>query len=214
MNKTLCIPRAPDLVAHASSGRLMPLTCASDAWRDQDFQVQCVPANGALSVSVAAAATPVERIVLRWREPFAADTRFFGDHWERGYGDLEWRTLVPERVMPWYFLACDGETAWGFGVRTGPAAFCFWTVDAEGFSLWLDLLARSGTPLFVSADPRAMGPEQRAAVKAAFAAAAVAQPPAEPLDWMASTCPANWKIGADTVDYDWYGTAGVNPVWM
>jgi alpha-galactosidase len=79
---------------------------------------------------------------------------------------------------------------------------------------WLDLLARSGTPLFVSADPKAMGREQRDAVKAAFVAAAAPQPAAEPLDWMGSTCPSSWKIGNDCVRYDWYEPAGVNPVWM
>ena len=56
-----------------------------------------------------------------------------------GYGDLEWRGLVAERVMPWYFLAHDGKATHGYGVRTQPGAFCFWTVDAAGVSLWLDV---------------------------------------------------------------------------
>ena len=32
-----------------------------------------------------------------------------GDAWERGYGDLEWRGFVPDRVMPWYVATCDGD---------------------------------------------------------------------------------------------------------
>lgn len=68
---------------------------------------------------------------------------------------------------------------------------------------WLDLLAASGTPLFVSADPAAVGPEQRAALKAAFARAATAQPPAEPLDWMETTCPRRWRFGSEERSFDW-----------
>ena len=54
---------------------------------------------------------------------------------------------------------------------------------------WLDLVALSGTALFVSADPAATGPEQREALKAAFAQASRPLPPGEPLDWMETTTP-------------------------
>ena len=62
-----------------------------------------------------------------------------GDHWERSYGDLAWRGIVPERVMPWYFLTWDGLACHGYGVETGAGALCFWQMDAEGVSLWLNL---------------------------------------------------------------------------
>jgi alpha-galactosidase len=65
-----------------------------------------------------------------------------GDAWERGYGDLEWRSWVPDRVMPWYFATNDGSLTHSYGVRTGARAFCFWQVDPEGISLWTDV--RSG----------------------------------------------------------------------
>jgi alpha-galactosidase len=44
-------------------------------------------------------------VVLRWETTFPGDTLFLGDNWERGYGDLQWRFLQPERIMPWYFAA-------------------------------------------------------------------------------------------------------------
>jgi alpha-galactosidase len=96
-----------------------------------------------LAVEVHATEVAVPRIILRWENPPPEDGRFLGDHWERGYGDLEWRGLVSERVMPWYFLCHSREGTTGWGVRTRAAAFCFWTVDARGISLWIDL--RSGT---------------------------------------------------------------------
>ncbi|MHB1317574.1 MAG: alpha-amylase family protein, partial [Anaerolineae bacterium] len=59
--------------------------------------------------------------------------------WESSDGDLEWRALVPDRQMPWYFLAYDGQHTHGVGVRTGAAAFCHWQVDPYGVNLWMDV---------------------------------------------------------------------------
>jgi alpha-galactosidase len=76
---------------------------------------------------------------------------------------------------------------------------------------WLDLLARSGTPLFVSAAPDAIGPKQTEALKRAFALAAVTHPPAEPLDWLETTIPTRWRLDGRETRYDWFGSEGVNP---
>lgn len=84
----------------------------------------------------------VSRIQVRWRGDQRKVRLYLGDHWERSYADLEWRGEVPGRTMPWYFLAYDGSVTHGYGVRTGPKAFCFWNADAEGISLWADV--RSG----------------------------------------------------------------------
>jgi alpha-galactosidase len=69
---------------------------------------------------------------------------------------------------------------------------------------WLDLVARSGTALFVSADPAVVTAEDKAALKIAFAAAARVHEPGVPLDWMDTTFPAQWKLDGKTTDYDWY----------
>ena len=108
-------------------------------WSAGDIQVDLRTQNGALSIDVSADSTPLERIHLRWAASVPAGLRFLGDAWERGYGDLEWRGQVPERVMPWYFLAYDGQRTHGYGVKTQPGALCFWRVDASGVSLWLDV---------------------------------------------------------------------------
>jgi alpha-galactosidase len=77
---------------------------------------------------------------------------------------------------------------------------------------WLDLLAESGTPLFVSADPDAMGPEQSKALKRALALNAEPREPGEPLDWMDSVCPRQWKLSGKVRDFSWYGPDGVPPM--
>lgn len=68
---------------------------------------------------------------------------------------------------------------------------------------WLQLLAESGAPLFISAQPEALGEEQKAAVKRAFAQAAKVQPLGEPLDWMTNFEPAKWKLNNKVVDFNW-----------
>jgi alpha-galactosidase len=80
------------------------------------------------------------RVVLRWEVKLPGDALYLGDHWERGYGDLQWRFLQPERVMPWYFAAHRSQSRETFlaGVKTQPATMCFWIVDAAGISLWMD----------------------------------------------------------------------------
>ena len=79
------------------------------------------------------------RIRLRWHGSFPMSWRYLGDHWERSYGDLEFRGLAGDRLMPWYFLATNGRDAFGCGVKTGAAAICYWQVDAAGVTLWLDV---------------------------------------------------------------------------
>jgi alpha-galactosidase len=79
------------------------------------------------------------RIALRWQAGINGVRRYLSDHWERSYGDAEWRPEIPNRPLPWYFLAYDGRRTHGYGVATRPRAFCFWTADRTGISLWLDV---------------------------------------------------------------------------
>lgn len=84
--------------------------------------------NGALS-----------RIILRWPITFSNETLYLGDAWERSYGDLQWRFLQPERIMPWYFAAhTPAKGTFMAGVQTQPHALSCWLVDGQGVSLWLD----------------------------------------------------------------------------
>lgn len=68
---------------------------------------------------------------------------------------------------------------------------------------WLQLLAESGAPLFISAQPEALGAEQKSYIKECFAKAAKVQPLGEPLDWLTNPFPVKWKLNGREVDFDW-----------
>ena len=98
--------------------------------------------NGSLRIVAGAAPqAALTYIALRWNTMLPEGTRILGDHWERGYGDLEWRGFAPERPLPFYALlheARGGETR-GIGVETGAASFASWRVDERGVTLVLDV---------------------------------------------------------------------------
>jgi alpha-galactosidase len=103
-------------------------------------QLASQPDLGGAAVLVSAAGG-ISRVALRWDEPVSANALILGDAWERSYGDLQWRHLQPDRFLPWYWLGHDEKTGqtFGAGVDVHPGAFCSWTVDQTGFTLWLDL---------------------------------------------------------------------------
>ncbi len=90
-------------------------------------------------IRLSANKTPVKAIVLRWDAEMPENARFCGDHWERGYGDLEWRGYVPHRVMPWYFYAYDRKVFALYGVKVRPDALCSFRCDPGGITLTLDV---------------------------------------------------------------------------
>lgn len=68
---------------------------------------------------------------------------------------------------------------------------------------WMHLVAKSGTPLFISAQPDATGSAQKAMIKECFASASQDLPLGEPLDWTESAFPKRWKLKEEEVSFDW-----------
>jgi alpha-galactosidase len=104
-----------------------------------------------------------------------------------------------------------GVNTLGFRI---PQHNAFYATDADCVGLtndipweknkqWMQLVAESGTPLFVSPDPKALGEEQKAFIKLSFAQAAKVQPTGEPLDWINNQLPVKWKLNGRKVDFEW-----------
>ncbi len=139
------LQRAPDgVTAYSSFLRTMPagripLQPTGARWSGGQIVVETAVEENALVLTLAAPSTPVAVVHVRWRSQVTPGLRALGDAWERSYGELGWRDLIPERVMPWYFATHDGEACHGYGVKTDAAALCFWQLDPEGVSLWLNV---------------------------------------------------------------------------
>ena len=104
-----------------------------------------------------------------------------------------------------------GVNTMGFRI---PQHNTFYAVDGDCVGLtsqvpweknkqWMQLLAESSTPLFISAQPDALGSGQKAFIKDCFAKAATIQPIGEPLDWMETMLPSKWKLNGREVAFDW-----------
>ena len=111
---------------------------------------------------------------------------------------------------------------WGSNPRNGvnTLAFraaqhnAFYAIDADCTAItkaldwdlakqWLELVAYSGTPLFIAPEAAAMGEEQCEAVRKAFEVAAAENPIAEPLDWFETDRPAKWMLCGEEVEFHW-----------
>jgi alpha-galactosidase len=137
------VHRTPDrVVAQTSDGDLVFDRRTEGRFSHSAVVVATSPVGAALRVTLAAPGVAIRRIGLRWRGDVSSARLILGDAWERGYGDLEWRGWVPDRIMPWYVATTDGSLTHAYGVRTGSAAFCFWQIDQAGITLWADV--RSG----------------------------------------------------------------------
>jgi len=138
--------RGPDRITVLSESGPCPLaqsSATSPRWTANGVAVTVEPVAETLAVRIRAPLLPLVRVQLRWRLDPSANLLYLGDAWERGYGELAWRSLVAERPLPWYFQVHDGQVTHGYGVRTAPAAWCCWQVDDAGVSLWLEIACGS-----------------------------------------------------------------------
>lgn len=104
-----------------------------------------------------------------------------------------------------------GVNTLGFRI---PQHNAFYATDADCVGLtrdipweknkqWMQLVAESGTPLFISPQPDALGEEQKTFIKQSYTHAAKVQPVGQPLDWMTNQFPAKWKLNGREVDFEW-----------
>jgi len=131
-------------------------------------------------------------------------------HLSAGIFDLM-RTGDDTSGKEWARTSKMGVNTLGFRL---PQHNAFYAVDGDCVGLtteipwkknqqWLQLLTESSAPLFISAQPEAIGEEQKAVIKKSFTLAARPQPLAVPLDWMTNPRPAKWNLNGDIVNFDW-----------
>lgn len=114
-----------------------------------------------------------------------------GLEWERTK-TMGINTLAFRMCQHGAFYACDADCV-------GITRHIPWETNRK----WLDVLSKSGTPLFVSIAEDAYSNEVREDICSAFARAAVESTPARPLDWMKTNTPTQWRSAFGTESYDW-----------
>lgn len=143
--------RTPDYVAVYSENGGAQFPFAETVSKD-DIAVKTYLKGELLHIDLTADQTPVKYVMLHWTfteaEKREESVKVFGDAWERAYGDLEWRGIVPDRMMPWVCAVSNGSDqnrdfsgryTECFGVKTQPNAMCMWQYDTSGLTLWLDV---------------------------------------------------------------------------
>ena len=69
---------------------------------------------------------------------------------------------------------------------------------------WTELLAESGTSLFISAKPGILSSHEETELKQFMKLASEHTAPAEPLDWEYTSCPRQWKTQEGIKEFKWY----------
>ncbi len=111
----------------------------ADGKEEQNSKIEYKVTDGYASVVLYPYERPVKRIKLRFRGDMSDVILVMGDAYIGGIGEINWSGLTPERKMPWYFQAYDGEKLNCFGVKTQPNAFCYFECDPCGITLWIDV---------------------------------------------------------------------------
>lgn len=110
-----------------------------NVFKNSEAQVQFLIQNNCVKIILNETNTPISRIRIRWRGEFREIKRVLCDSVGVARGDLAWLPIIPEKLMAWYFHIFDGNNTHSYGVKTGCNSFCFWQLDQEGVSIWLDV---------------------------------------------------------------------------
>lgn len=140
MLKNILKVNKPDFIELTTEIKTVTAKWENDDYNLDDINVNLNQDNEHLAIFLTAQTSKVKWIKLRWNNlSWDKNVRFLGDAWERGYGDMEWKGMNPNRFMPWYFCAKSEEKYVCYGVKVRPSAMCFWQVDSLGMTLFLDV---------------------------------------------------------------------------
>lgn len=140
MLKNILKVNRPDFIELTTETKTVTAKWENDDYNLDDINVKLNQDNEHLAIFLTAQTSKVKWIKLRWNNlSWDKNVRFLGDAWERGYGDMEWKGMNPNRFMPWYFCAKSEAKSICYGLKVRPSAMCFWQVDSLGMTLFLDV---------------------------------------------------------------------------
>lgn len=114
-----------------------------------------------------------------------------GNEWERTL-KMGVNTLAFRGIQHGTFYAADADCV-------GLTSKVSWKKNKQ----WMELVAKSGTPLFISAQSEATGEDQKKTIRECFAIASQKLSIGEPLDWMGNPFPKKWLLNGKVETFDW-----------
>jgi len=133
------IMNAPDEVWAQSGTDWVKLTASNGShYTYKDISASLKTNGNGLGVYISSPKQELNAVRLKWKHNTSASAKFLGDHWERSYGDLQWKTMASGIKNPWYVIIHDDKQTVCFGVKTGANSICWWGVNADNIELTLD----------------------------------------------------------------------------
>jgi len=131
--------KLPDSISvQTDSGWFSLQSTNQSIWNFKDVAVELKSNNDSIAAYVQSPSSPLKTIKLTWNYPIPKKAQLLGDHWERTYGDVQWKPINATAKMPWYVIQHDDQSTNCFGVKTGCNTICYWHANADELSLSLD----------------------------------------------------------------------------
>ncbi|MEJ5995117.1 hypothetical protein WG904_11870 [Pedobacter sp. Du54] len=128
----------PDEAWAKVDNKWIKMKSANGAFTYHDILTTLKTKSKTQEVYIESISTALQGIKMVWTYPTPSKAKVLGDHWERSYGDLGWKTPENEVKNPWYILLNDDLQTACFGVKTGANTLCWWTVKNGALELTMD----------------------------------------------------------------------------
>lgn len=146
--KFTTVLRKPDRVLGATENS--SLRFEEELNKECPVKYDYIVSDNKAKVIVYPSGSPVKYLKFRFRGDFSQANGVFSDKFERAsmLMPLEWKLILAEHRMPWFFYVKDKDRMTCYGVKTGADCFAYWYLDPQGISLVLNLTCDSrGTDL-------------------------------------------------------------------
>ena len=143
-SKFVSVLREPDNAFGATEAS--PFRFEEAASKCCDVKYEYIIGKHSSKIVIYPSGSPVKFLKLRFRGDMEFIEKVYADTWERSGGNcfLEWRSVMPSRIMPWFCYVIGGGKTACYGVKVGPDCFASWMVDTHGITLLLNLTSGSG----------------------------------------------------------------------
>ncbi|RFZ84598.1 hypothetical protein DYU05_03005 [Mucilaginibacter terrenus] len=134
----------PDAAWANVNDQWVKMTRSGTGFIYQDIRVDIKSGADSKSVYIQSPKAELMGVRLTWKNKVKSFSKVLGDHWERTYADMGWKSVDAKVKNPWYVLINDGTNTAAFGVKTGCSTICWWGVSEDELALTIDTHSGAG----------------------------------------------------------------------